>query len=248
MDASTPKIIFENDDFAVIDKPAGVLMHPARPNDPVTGTVAGWLADAYPQTTAIVDPYSQEKKYGIVHRLDKETSGVMVIAKTQAAFDELKRQFQSRSVEKTYQALVWGKMPQPSGTIVRPIAKSREGTKRTTRPREHQMVRPAQTEWRVMQTLEDTVLRNGMPLTLLSLHPLTGRTHQLRVHCAAAGHPILGDYLYGGATSEQYRKILGRVFLHAATLSFSYQGTTYSYAAPLPEPLQGFLDKLVPIG
>lgn len=248
MDISVPKIIFENDDFAVIDKPAGMLVHPARPHEPIEGTIAGWLAQTWPETKTISDPYSQELKYGIVHRLDKETSGVMVIAKNQAAFEELKQQFQSRSVEKTYQALVWGKMPQESGTIVRPIAKSREGTKRTTRPREHQMVRPAQTEWRIMETLEDTTVQPGMPLTLLSLHPLTGRTHQLRVHCAAAGHPILGDYLYGGATSEQYRAILGRVFLHAATLSFSFKGITYSYSASLPEQLKRFLESLRPYG
>ncbi len=243
---NAPRIIFEDVSFAVLDKPAGMLVHPARERDSIEGTVAGWVVHSWPQARHIADPYSEEPKYGIVHRLDKETSGIMVVAKTQDAFDELKKQFQNRAVEKTYEALVWGKMPRESGVIVRPIAKSRQGTKRTTRPRENQAVRPAQTEWRIIKTFRDTVLRAGMPLTLLSLHPLTGRTHQLRVHCAAAGHPILGDYLYGGATSEQYRAVLGRVFLHAAKLSFSFLETKRDFSCPLPEPLEHFLKKLEP--
>lgn len=242
----TPRIIFENDNFVVIDKPAGMLVHPARQNDPIDETVAGWCITTYPAAESIIDPHSGEKKYGIVHRLDKETSGVMVVAKNQDAFNKLKEQFQARATEKTYRALVWGKMPKTSGSIVRPIAKSREGTKRTTRPRNKQAGRPAQTDWRVIETYEDTVVKPGMPLTLLELHPRTGRTHQLRVHCAAAGHPILGDYLYGGKTSEQYRHALGRIFLHAHALAFSLSEKEYSFTVPVPHELSRFLKELEP--
>ncbi len=200
-----------------------------------------WLIERYPLVTKIIDPYSREQKFGIVHRLDKETSGVMVIARNQTTFDTLKSQFQNHTIAKTYTALVWGNMPQKSGIITLAIAKSKHGTKRTVRRRDSLTNKPAQTQWEVIRQYID----NGQMLSLLSLTPKTGRTHQIRVHCAAIGHPIIGDYLYGGKTTRAYRDRLPRIFLHAEHIAFSFHEKSYAFVAPLPKDLTAFLKALI---
>jgi len=249
MDIHETNIIFENDDFIIINKPPGLLVHPIQGQNPKSETLnpksftlVDWVTAHYPQTTQITDSYSQEQKFGIVHRLDKETSGIMVIAKNQTTFDALKFQFQNHTIAKTYTALVWGNMPQKTGIISLSIAKSKHGTKRTVRRRDSLTNKPAQTQWEVIGQYDD----NSQMLSLLSITPKTGRTHQIRVHCAAIGHPVIGDYLYGGKTTHAYRDRLPRVFLHAERISFSLDGKTYTFAAPLPQDLATFLKTLTP--
>jgi 23S rRNA pseudouridine1911/1915/1917 synthase len=246
-------IVFENNDFAVINKPAGLLVHSVKLNSQgsKTGkqepTLANWIINRFPQASQIIDPVSSEAKYGLVHRLDKETSGIMVITKTQPAFNDLKHLFQTHSLNKTYRALLIGSMPKIKGTIDLAIANAKQGTKRTTKIRPQQTSREALTDYRVLNSYTDPTINPGQVLSDTELLPKTGRTHQIRVHCAAIGHPIVGDYLYGGKISKAYRPALGRMFLHAYSLEFNLKGTNFHFEADLPEALTDFLKKLHPL-
>lgn len=234
-----PKIIFENSDFLIIDKPAGLLVHPASGKNHETETLTDWLIENYPQIKQVGD--APELRPGIVHRLDKETSGVMIIAKTQEAFEALKQKFQTREIKKTYLGLALGKFSENQDEINKPIAKSKDSTKRTTFIKEGQKNSEAKTLWRKIQEYQD---EKGQFLTLLELEPKTGRTHQLRVHLSAIGHPIAGDYLYGRRATKSFRKSLERIFLHAQSLEFNWQGEKLSFEAPLPKNLSEFLQTL----
>lgn len=254
------QVIFENDDFAVINKPAHLLVHsvpqktsnlfgktkllsnsnnlPAKESPTFKeATLVNWLIKKYPGIKTVGD--APEFRPGIVHRLDKETSGVMVIAKNQKAFLELKNLFQNRQVKKTYISLVIGKMPQKEGEIDLEIVKSPVSTKRTTKLKPGQKAKIAKTSWKLKKTYTDST---GRVLSLVELTPETGRPHQLRVHLSAIGHPIVGDYLYGGKPAQQYRSSLQRIFLHAYSLQFKLHDTNYLFEADLPYELQQFLD------
>jgi 23S rRNA pseudouridine1911/1915/1917 synthase len=241
-------IVFKNNDFVIINKPAGLLVHELKASsqllEPGEPTLTHWIIANYPKTKSIIDPVSQEAKYGLVHRLDKETSGIMLVAKTQRSFNELKQLFQTHAIKKIYRALLIGQLPRPGGTIDLPIGKSKQGTKRTTKMRAHQFYRPALTNYRVLSSYADPMINPGQILSYTELLPQTGRTHQIRVHCAAIGHPVAGDYLYGGKISQSYRQTLGRMFLHAYSLTFNFQGTNFHFEAELPEQLVNFLGKL----
>ncbi len=233
-----PLIIFENKDFLVLNKPAGLLVHPKI--DYINSkeqTLVNWLIKNYPQIKNIGD--SPEIRPGIVHRLDKETSGVMVIAKNQNSFETFKNIFKQRLIEKTYLALVVGKMNNKEGKIDLAITRS-ISTKRTTKIKEGQKALKAETLWKVLKIYQD----NNQILSYLKLIPKTGRTHQLRVHLAAIGHPVVGDYLYGGKTTLKYREKLNRIFLHAYSLKFKYDDTNYLFEAELPIELKKFLKEL----
>ncbi|HCI05137.1 MAG: Pseudouridine synthase [Parcubacteria group bacterium GW2011_GWC1_45_9] len=210
--------------------------------NPESSTLVDWLKQRYPGILSVGD--DPEIRPGIVHRLDKETSGVMIVAKTQEAFEILKNIFKNREIKKTYLALVLGKMNKNFGEINLAIAKAKTSTKRTTRVRPGQKNSEARTLWRLLKTFKD---KNGNFFSLLELEPKTGRTHQIRVHLAAIGHPVLGDYLYGRKTTKSFRNDLPRIFLHAKSLEFRYGDTDYAFEAETPKELTGFLSSLVEI-
>ena len=218
------KVIYEDDDLIVIDKPAGVVVHPT--NDHTSGTVVNWLLD---HLKGFDKDFTEDSRPGVVHRLDKGTSGLLVIAKNPPAAEKLKKQFSRRMVKKKYLALVSGELVKPFGTIKGKIGRdSRSFQKFAVR----EDGKEAETEYRLFQRYPGA--------SLLEVYPRTGRTHQIRVHLSSIGKPIVGDKLYGGKTA------LNRPFLHAAALSFLHPttGKPLNFESPLPPALQAYLDKL----
>jgi 23S rRNA pseudouridine1911/1915/1917 synthase len=211
----------------VINKPAGLIVHPGSGNE--TGTLVNALLARYPQ---IIEMNYAPKRRGIVHRLDKDTSGLILVAKNSIAMTRLTAQFQHRTVEKTYIALL-ERMPKTStGRIEVPIARDPVRRKKMAVSREG---RPAVTEFTVVERFNDGRV-------LVRVKPLTGRTHQIRVHMAFIGCPIVGDDLYG------YRKqrLLDRQFLHASRLCFDHPrtGERLCFEVPLPDDLEAVLSTL----
>ncbi len=222
-------IVYEDQDLAVINKPAGMVVHPG------TGVSSGTLVNAllarYPEIGQI---HGSERRQGIVHRLDKETSGLMVIARNKPTMDRLMRQFQERTVDKTYIALLERVPKTLTGRIEAPIARDPQQRKRMAVVRDGKM---AITEYKVLET----DLRDGQALVEVNL--LTGRTHQIRVHMAFIGCPIVGDTVYG---FRRQRLGMKRHFLHAARLAFTHPrtGERLKFEAPLSAGLQNTLEKL----
>lgn len=205
-----PRVIYESKDFVAVDKPAGLLVHRV-PNQTASDepTLAGWALKRYPETRNVGDDPSVRP--GIVHRLDKETSGIMLIARTQTAFDHLKTLFQSRGIKKEYLVLVWGVVPERTGTIRKSISLKPGTVKRSVHG--GKMEKEAVTRYELKRHIE----RDGEQFSLLSVFPETGRTHQIRVHLASIGHPVVGDTLYGRKREPAWVK---RLMLHALALSF----------------------------
>ncbi|MBI2454328.1 MAG: RluA family pseudouridine synthase [Parcubacteria group bacterium] len=233
------RVVFENDDFLIIDKPSGISVHPSS-SEPA-GTVVNWLLHHYPPIKSVGDPapFGNPKgaglRPGIVHRLDKDTSGVMVIAKNQKTFLWLKKQFQSRLVIKKYIALVNGSPKSENGKIELNIIRSKTDPTKNIALKSKTTGRPALTYW--------LVIRRYVDHTLMEVTPKTGRKHQIRVHLKAAGFPVCGDKKYGSPRLDP--KHLGRMFLHAQYLSFnSPGGEKFSFNAPLPEELEQALQNL----
>lgn len=227
--APKPTILFENESVLVIDKPAGLTVHPGPG---VRGpTLVDWVRERAPGIVTVGD--NPEQRPGIVHRLDRDVSGVMVIAKTQASFENLKRQFKHRTVKKEYLALVHGVPRQRAGTIDFKIERSRRQNGRMTARPPHGQGRAARTHFVVEKTMKHSAL--------LRLRLETGRTHQIRVHLKALGHPIVGDAVY--TTKPHRRKAPGlrRPFLHAVRLRFvDLHGVARDFSAPLPADLKAF--------
>lgn len=218
-------IICETDHVLAINKPSGLQVHPARGQE--RETLAHFLLTSYPSLKFVGE---NEWRPGIVHRLDRETSGVMVIAKTQAAFDALKKIFHDRQAEKSYIALVYGHLSVREGVIDKPLFQ-RSGELRRYALGPNQLhsdkARPAETAFRVIAKLDGC--------EVLLAQPKTGRTHQIRVHLASIGHPVVGDTLYGGKRARQERQRLsGRLWLHSWKLAFELFGEKYALTAPLP--------------
>jgi len=217
-------VIYQDADIIVVDKPPGLTVHPA-PGHP-GGTLVNALLSAVPDLQGI----SGTLRPGIVHRLDKDTSGLIVVAKNDRAMSNLQAQLKERLVHKTYLALVEG-VPDPrQGAIEAPLG-------RHPKNRKKQAVvaggRESITRYRVRETLPGN-------RTLLEAEPVTGRTHQIRVHLAAIGHPIVGDALYGKRSD-----VVGRQFLHAARLGFNMlSGREIEFESPLPPDLRAALDQL----
>jgi 23S rRNA pseudouridine1911/1915/1917 synthase len=231
--------IFTNDDYLVINKPAGLLVHGAEHIK--ESTLSDQLIADYPQLIKIGD---DPNRPGLMHRLDKLASGLMVIAKNQNSFDNLKNQFQKRLVEKYYLALVYGKISKDEAEISFPIARSAKGYKMAARPK---TFRGEDTADGRLAITEFTVAQRFINYTLLKVKIKTGRTHQIRVHLAAYGHPLVGDDLYGTfKTKLKNRKInLGRIFLVANSLSFrNLNNEIVKYEIDLPEELQNFLNNI----
>jgi len=228
-------IVYQDKDLIVVDKPAGMVVHPAA------GHASGTLVNALLHHVDDLSGIGGERRPGIVHRLDRGTSGLMVVAKNDAAHEELSRQFRDREVEKEYIALVWGEV-QAGRRIDAPIG--RDPIDRKKMSAKARRSREAVT--RIVKTE-----KFGVVLTLAHVAIHTGRTHQIRVHLSAIGHPIVGDPLYGGV----HRRVPGdlravthltRPFLHAARLVITHptENRRMEFTSPLPDDLQHVLDEL----
>lgn len=233
------KIIYEDSDILVLDKPAGVTVNRS---DTTKGeeTLQDWIEEElrFKNEDLRIDN-DFYKRSGIVHRLDKETSGIILVGKTQEAFLDLQRQFKEREVEKKYVALVHGKVTPAQGEINVPVGRTPWNRKRFG------IVaggREAETRYRVISNFKLPITNE--PLTLLELYPKTGRTHQIRVHLKYLGHPIFSDSLYGGRKiTRADRKILKRHFLHASEIYFFHPKTKerLTFKSPLPKDLEELL-------
>lgn len=238
------EVIFEDDDMLVINKPSGMIVNKAdTTRDVITlqDEIIAYLQLEQPKVVVDADGFRNAflERSGIVHRLDKETSGLLLIAKTEDAFSYLQSQFKERTVKKTYRALVHGILKPQNGEVNVPIGRQ---------------------EWNRMRFGVVAGGKEALTLyTVLSYHKLkkqkevvsfleialkTGRTHQIRVHMKYLGHPLFGDFLYAGRKQQRDdRKYLSRVFLHAATIAFMHpNGKLLSFETNLPSELQTFLD------
>jgi len=231
-------ILYQDADLAVIDKPAGMVVHPAA------GHASGTLVNALLHHVNDLSGIGGEKRPGIVHRLDRGTSGLMVVAKNDAAHEALSRQFHDREVEKEYTALVWGEV-MAGRRIDAPIGRDPSNRKKmSSAPARIRRSREAVT--RIVGAEHF-----GRVLTLARVAIHTGRTHQIRVHLSAIGHPVVGDSLYGGV----HRRVPGdlravthleRPFLHASKLVFTHpsDGRRMTFTSDLPDDLERVLDEL----
>lgn len=225
-------IRYEDQDVVVINKPAGMVVHPSVGH--VAGTLVNALLAQYPDMIEMQDDPEADGRMGIVHRLDKDTSGLMVVARNIESLHNLMAQFQARTVEKIYTALLEKRPKTNKGTIDAPINRDPRQRKRMAVVRDGN---PAITDFEV---LDDHFLE-GRTLVRLRLH--TGRTHQIRVHMAFIGCPVVGDVVYG---YRKQRTGLKRQFLHASELAFDHPttGERMRFASDLPVGLQNMLDKL----
>ncbi len=223
-------VLYQDDAVIVVDKPAGMVVHAGA------GHATGTLVNALLHHFGALSSLGGEMRPGIVHRLDRETSGVLAVARTDQAHQALAAQFRDRKVEKTYLALVHGHMKQKEARIAAPIA--RDPQRRTRMTARLASGRSALSEYRVVEEFEK--------FSFLEVRIATGRTHQIRVHLASAGHPIVGDRLYGAPVSIPPLPSLGRFFLHAYRLRFASPSTGewITVESPLPHPLIEFLELL----
>jgi len=226
-------IRYEDDDCLVINKPAKMVAHPSIGHE--TGTLVHAVLGYCPEVLGV----GGIQRPGIVHRLDKDTSGLIVVAKNDNALWYLQKQFKERTVDKRYLALVFGQVDPPQALIDAPLGRERNERKKmgvVTDPKLRS--RPSQTEYRTITTYD--------AFTLLECKPLTGRTHQIRVHMAYVNHPLVGDLVYGRRKSNQPYRTVQRHFLHAARLTFRRpsDGEEVIVNAELPPELQGIIDDL----
>jgi len=229
-------IVYQDSDLVVVDKPAGMVVHPAAGHD--TGTLVNALLHHVTDLSGI----GGEKRPGIVHRLDRGTSGLMVVAKNDASHVELARQFHDREVEKEYIALVWG-VVQAGRRIDEPIGRDPANRKKMS-------AKARRSREAVTRIVRAEHLNPAVTLARIAIH--TGRTHQIRVHLSAIGHPVVGDPLYGGVRRRvpgDLRPVmrLERPFLHAARLVFKHpaDGRRMEFTSELPDDLQRVLDDIV---
>ncbi len=221
------RILYQDPDIIVVDKPSGMVVHPGA------GRRSHTLVNALLYLFPDLDKLEPQDRPGIVHRLDKETSGVLVVARSLRALKGLQQQFKERTVQKRYLGLVWGNIRHAEGRISWAIGRHARRRERisvkTDRPRQ------AETIYRVCRVYQE--------FTYLEIQPLTGRMHQIRVHMAAAGHPLVGDSRYG---RRGPRRPSPRLFLHAWKLTIEHPGSgqTLEFTAALPSDLQEALDKL----
>ena len=232
-----PKILYEDNDLLVLNKPAGLVVHPTiatitRPS------LAAWLIKKYPFLKTVGE---DKLRPGIVHRLDKNTSGVLIIAKNNPTFFYLKNLFKQRQIHKIYFALVKGKVQGDKGVINSALIHSRKGVFRRRIVNQKDIMnnktgKSALTNFVVEQRYQG--------YTLLKVSPQTGRTHQIRVHLASIGHPVIGDLIYGDK-NDNLSRTLGRYFLHAQKISFvTPKGLFLEVESPLPESLVKVLSQL----
>lgn len=231
------EIVHEDDDLVVVNKPAGLVVHPAA------GVPSGTLANALAYHFQQLSRQAGRVRPGIVHRLDRDTSGLLVVAKSESAHENLQDQFRARQVFKSYVALVHGRVKEEAGRIDQPLA--RDPSKRT-RMAVVRGGRPSLSLYRARRRFER--------FTLLDVEIKTGRTHQIRVHLAWLKHPVVSDEVYGGGRDKTVPDArvrsriaaLGRQFLHAEQLGFNHPrtNTQMRFTAPLPTTLEEFLEAL----
>jgi 23S rRNA pseudouridine1911/1915/1917 synthase len=229
------EILHQDKNIIVINKPAGISVHP---NDSEKeNTLVNALVVAFPEIKNIND--GSEGSFlrpGIVHRLDKDTSGALVVARNKKTFDELKRKFAEREIEKNYVAAVYGRLEKRAGVVDAPIARAASFKKqKIARGKMKGTARPALTEFRVVREFGE--------FSLVEALPRTGRMHQIRVHLAYLGNPIVGDAKYKRKDLTAPASIT-RQLLHAQKLKFELFGNAYAFEAPLPVDFQGFLDEI----
>ena len=231
-------VLYEDEEIAVINKAAGMIIHPGAGAQ--TGTMVAALLNRFGGMKGL-SSVGGAMRPGIVHRLDKETSGAVVIARTDSAHKRLVEEFQTRQVRKTYVALLHGKLKGESGTIDLPVTRDLRRRSRMTARRRNG--REARTDWRVLRRID------GFTLVESRLH--TGRTHQIRVHFSTIGCPVVGDTMYGAPRQErvgtQLLPPLNRNFLHSARLAFMHPATgkTMEFRAPLPAELREYAAALL---
>ena len=247
------RVIAETDEILALDKPAGLIVHSdGRTRE---SSLAAWIAKEYPELASVgeswISPQGEHVPLaGVVHRLDRTTSGIILVAKTQDAYTYLKNEFKERRVEKIYRAFVYGHMGAAEGKIVAEIARSSEPPKRWyARVCEEKDRRAAITEWRLLKHLTDPA--TGESVSYVEVQPKTGRTHQIRVHLASISHPIVADHIYApdlhresasDSKSQSFRAaerapIFGfeRPALHAYSISLILKGEKATFIAPLPD-------------
>jgi 23S rRNA pseudouridine1911/1915/1917 synthase len=222
-------IVYDDDDLIVIDKPAGLVVHPGAGHHGST-LVHGLLA-RYPELAGV----GESLRPGLVHRLDRGTSGLLVVARTPAAYEDLVGQLASHEVRRIYTALAWRHLEYPQGVVDAPIGRSRRDPLRMTVAVDG---RPSRTHYHV-----DREFSEPIEASLLTCQLETGRTHQIRVHLASIGHAVVGDDTYGGVRRSFS---MPRPFLHARELAFVHPGTgqEVAFSSPLPEDLAKVLDRL----
>ena len=241
----TPQILYENDEVLAINKPSGMVVH----FDGKTReySVADWVLENYPALEHIGEPLilsdgTEIARPGIVHRLDRETSGVLLIAKTQESFEHLKQQFKDRLIQNTYNVFVYGHFKEEDGTIDRPIGRSKNDFRKWSAQRGMRgKIREAFTEYTVLEQGEI----DGEKISFLEIHPKTGRTHQIRVHMKAVNHEIVCDSLY--APKKPCVCGLNRLALHAKSIQYHDKiGSPHIVEAELPDDLRLVRDALTP--
>ncbi len=238
------EVVYEDESIAVINKAAGMTVHAGSGKEEAgsRGTLVNALLHRFQSLSQI----GGEMRPGIVHRLDKETSGLIVVAKSDKAHRKLAQQFAERETRKIYIALVHGFMPQAQGTINAPISRDLVRRQRMTTRRSDG--RPSVTHWKTLKQIDNEYGK----FSLLEVRIETGRTHQIRVHLSSLGHPVVGDTLYGapreikGSARASQAVSLGRNFLHAASLEFVHpiKQTPLSFSQPLPAELVRFLEQI----
>ena len=220
-------ILYQDSDVVVVNKPCGMVVHPAA------GNASGTLVNALLHHVRDLSGIGGEMRPGIVHRLDKDTSGLILIAKNDRAHIALSEQFKQRSMEKHYRAVAFGHFAQEHGLIDAPIARHPVDRKKMAVVPDG---KPSRTEWTVIEPLKGA--------TFLDVHLLTGRTHQIRVHMQSIGHPLLGDSIYAPNLKTSVR--IPRLMLHAYSLAFTHPATgeRMTLVAPLPQTFVATLEKL----
>lgn len=238
-----PKILYEDHDIVVIDKPAGVVVNQSDTSAAST-TVQEWARDKFKIQNSNSQDSEFESRGGVVHRLDKETSGILILAKNEEAFTKLQSQFKDRTIKKTYIALCHGKISPQEGEIDVPIGRLPWNRTKFGMLAEG---RESKTLYKVLSYKKLVLPKEEEDLSLVEVYPQTGRTHQIRVHMRHINHPIFSDELYAGRKmSKRDRKLLPRHFLHANKISFLHpvSGERISLEAELPKDLNDFLEQL----
>lgn len=239
------RVIYEDDDLIVINKPPGLVVHPA------VGNRTGTLVNALAHRCTTLSNVGGEYRPGIVHRLDKDTSGAIIAAKNNNAHNRMARTFENRKIEKFYTALVWGVFKEPKGVTTKYIGRHKKDRQKYAAYTEERFGKHAETRWEVLESFEF--------MTLVKVQILTGRTHQIRVHLSDLGHPVVGDEMYGGGTqkltglSPRHRKIaigaldmINRQALHCSEMRFKHPITLIpmTVEAPLPEDMSLIVEYL----
>lgn len=239
---SNVTILLETPDVIVINKPAGLVVHADGKHE--EATVVDWAEKYHPELTDVGEPLLIEhegvtlsiRRSGVVHRIDRDTSGCLVIAKNQESFDDLKEQFKEHTIKKKYVAIVYGWPRDERGIIDQPIGRSSSNIRAWTTKPGSRGARPATTRFTVRKKFE----RDGQKYSVVDLYPQTGRTHQLRVHMSHLGHPMVADPIY--ASGKTAHLGLTRTALHAEKITFTdMKGKEIEVVAPIPEDLKPFL-------